>query len=239
MFSFHTGKQNRFTLIELLIVVAIIAILAAMLLPALGKARLRAQTMQCLNQQKQLGIFFQMYSEEYNGWFPGQHGSRYATCWAYILYLGGVTEFSEVSKMKKWMCPVVYSYTQSPGWNSSYALARADNRETGVVGYGRMTEIKEPSKWCWVSEAYRGDWESISPTISGQESRSGVGTFAMFHGNLGNITFFDGHSGSLGLQEVRNSNVLVPFFYTPTPRAYPITDVFRMFALKSYVLLQP
>jgi prepilin-type N-terminal cleavage/methylation domain-containing protein/prepilin-type processing-associated H-X9-DG protein len=62
--------KRRFTLIELLIVIAIIAILASMLLPALNKARDSAGKISCLNILNQIGKAFLLYADDYDGHLP-------------------------------------------------------------------------------------------------------------------------------------------------------------------------
>ena len=108
------AEAKAFTLIELLVVIAIIAILAALLLPALAKAKLKAQRMQCLTNLHQIEVGLNVYCGQFNDKLPVVIGGN----WVWDIPTSATTLMLKSGLTKKtFFCPsTAPRFTDAQNW---------------------------------------------------------------------------------------------------------------------------
>lgn len=204
---FQARPRERFTLVELLVVIGIIALLSSLLLPALNQARRVSKAMVCANNLKQIGTAAAMYLSDNNDYivlshYSGSYDTDFSWCNVtapYLNYSGYQTNSPYTYWCGYWKYPAFICPEASKmfGYGCNYSLGSG----TTLSNYKKVWKIKSPSVVFHFGDNGLGVVEPYSasgwvPQLLANHITSNYNINPRHPGHSARICFVDGHVGN-------------------------------------------
>ncbi len=175
------SRNSGFTLVELLVVVAIIGILAGILMPVLGKARENARKSTCQSNLKQIGLALTMYADEHGEMFPQTSNGSGSTSLS-VLYNGYVTDAKVFRCQSGTLSANAVVSTISAATDTAINSANGDENWTQSYAYDSSKGASNLYGGVAVASDFFSDYEDFTEVLSPNHGYRG-----------GNVLFVDGH----------------------------------------------
>lgn len=210
-------RMNPFTLIELLLVIAIIAILTGMLLPALNRVKETAKGMTCLNNMRQISLGSHQYIDDFRNYFPSYYHIT-VTQWYRIRGMSGLGRPSEefnkpggyipgLPRMAKvdgaardglptgsWRCPAMETVAKVHYGLNFYTFGLYATSSAHMIALHIKT-VTNPASRLFLAD-FTGENQTY-PAVAAVDNTNthlfGLNTVALRHAKKANVLFFDGH----------------------------------------------
>jgi prepilin-type N-terminal cleavage/methylation domain-containing protein/prepilin-type processing-associated H-X9-DG protein len=209
------NRLRAFTLVELLVVVAIITILMALLLPSIGKARDTAQQVKCMSNLRQVGVALYSYLSVEEQRLPTQTGDvpNFMDPAAPANFLRALAPYTQP---QAWVCPTVLRASQAlPGYSET-VLSATNYQANGCVLGRKIGSLLNPSSIIFADEVWvLNDWAWARPAANAvwwhNTDTFGREIYCQAHRQFtaGSLLFLDGHVEMRAYKDLRSRDFAI------------------------------
>lgn len=216
-------RITNFTLVELLTVISIITVLAALLFPSLSKVKGKAQAISCIGNLRQVGTSLMIYTQDYKGILPKLYDTTSSTGWTTLLMNTGYLKKYAVGEKTVLTCSSLRPQGIYEKWYWTYGLRQADTNldiSTGIITL-KADILTSPALIARVSPsmaAILGDTID-GTTLSNQfykfnshTSSAAADLLHFRHNGTANLFFADGHAS--GNKEDICAKIFIKYYKT-------------------------